>query len=211
MNVKINIYTSCYSKMLSRHKNFNDLYIRVSRSLFYPKKGVDNKSIMSLIDVNCGEFLGMYENTLEEYENRIRTEDYKEVLKDFTEVFSARNLLEDMTDADQKEVEKEKKKLEAKIKKLTQEEFLKQYKELSEEEKETWYSFGLTEKTDIKNWKPCLTFNFFILCFEDLESKYTEKDEKKNPDCKAGTFKTCHRTVLAKVLNERFNLGITEW
>lgn len=209
IDIAVHIYTSCYSRMLARHKKLNDIYIRVSKSLFYPKKGVDNRSIMSLIDMNYGEFLGMYENTLEEYEKRIRTEDYKEVLKDFSEVFSKNFLLEDMTDEEQNDIEKEKRKIEEKLKKINVDNF--DYDKLSEEEKEDFYNFGFTEKTDIKKWKPCLTFNFFILCFEDLKSKYTEKDERKNPDCKAGSFKTCHRTILAKVLNERFNLGITEW
>nr|DAE33864.1 MAG TPA: hypothetical protein [Caudoviricetes sp.] len=213
MNIKINVYTSCYSKMLGRHKNPNDIYIQISRSLFYPKKGVDDKSIMSMIDLNYGENLGMFETSLEEYEKAIRGEEYKDILKEFSEVFTEKFLIADMTEGEQEEIEQERKAIEKVLQETTQEEFLKDYKNATLEDKETLYSFGFTEKTleNVKEWKPCLTFNFFILCFEDLETKYTEKDEKKYANVKAGDFKACHRTNLAKVLNERYKLNITEY
>ena len=49
-------------------------------------------------------------------------------------------------------------------------------------------------------------FNIFLLCYENLESKYTKQDEEKAikkgcTDIKAGKLKTCHRTVLAKIFN----------
>mgnify|MGYP004528916059 FL=1 len=213
MKIHINVYTSCYSKMLKRHKNPNDLYIQVSRSLFYPKKGVDGKSIMSMIDVNYGDILGMYDSSLDEYERTIRGEEYEDVLREFAEMFTEKHLLADMTDEDLREIEQGRKELEKVLQETTHEEILKGYKDLTLEDRENLYFYGLTEKTleNVKEWKPCPTFNFFILCFEDLETKYTEKDEKKYADVKAGDFKVCHRTNLAKVLNERYGLSITEW
>ena len=214
--MKINVYTSCYSKMLARHKNPNDIYIQVSRSLFFPKKGVDNKSIMSMIDMNFGENLGMYEASLEEYEQRIKGEEYFVVLKELAEVFTEEFLLAGITEEELAETEKDIKALEkekTELLKKKHEERLEEWKRLTLEEKETLSLFGFTEETlrNVADWKPCLTYNFYLLCFEDLDTTYTEKDEKKNPDCKAGTFKTCHRTVLAKVLNHRFRLDISEW
>lgn len=213
--MKINIYTSCYSKMLNRHKYGTDYYMRVSKGLFLPKKGVDNKSIMSMIDLNYSD-LGMFEATLPEYENRIRGEEYNDILSEIANTMSEKFLSADMKDEDLKEIEAEIKELEKakeEVEKLSIADRLKEWEKFSDEEKEGLYAYGLSEKTleNIEDWKPELTYNFFILCFEDLEAKYTEKDEAKNPDCKAGTFKTCHRTVLAKILNERFNLNITEW
>lgn len=216
MEIKTNIYTSCYSKMLTRHKNPNDIYIQVSRSLFLPKKGIDNKSMMSMIDLSYGKNLGMYESTLEEYESRIRGEEYKEILEELAQTFSSEFLLADMTEEEIRESEEARKELEKikeKAKNQPQEQIEKFFSELTQEEKENYYLYGLTEETlkNISTWNPQLTFNFFILCFEDLNTKYTEKDEKKNSDCVAGTFKTCHRTILAKILNEKFNLNVTEW
>ena len=216
MEIKINVYTSFYSKILKRHKNPNDIYIQVSRSLFYPKKGVDNKSMMSMIDLNYGQELGMYDNSLKEYEDRIREDEYKEILEEFAQTFSSEFLLADMTEEEIKESEEAIRQLEEikeKAKNQPQEQIEKFFSELTQEEKENYYMYGLTEEKikNISSWQPALTFNFFILCFEDLNTKYTEKDEKKNSDCVAGTFKTCHRTILAKILNEKFNLNVTEW
>lgn len=216
MEIKANIYTSCYSKMLARHKNQNDMYIQVSRSLFYPKKGIDGKSIMSMIDLNVGQNLGMYDANLEEYEQRIRGEEYKDILTDLASIFSKDFLLEDMTDKELKEIEAEVKQIETDLKSPQSEikAEITNYNNWTQEEKESFYLYGLTEKNikNINDWEPRLTFNFFLLCFEDLDTKYTEKDEKKyNGQVKAGEFKTCHRTVLAKVLNKMFNLNITEW
>lgn len=220
MEMKANIYTSCYSKMLARHKNQNDIYIQVSRSLFYPKKGIDGKSIMSMIDLNVGQNLGMYDANFEEYEQRIRGEEYKDILTELAEILSEKMLLEDFTDKEIMQSEKEfddfLKDLESKDSETKKQ--ITDYENLTLEEKEDLSLVGITEKNikdlqkDLKNYKPCYTLNFFLLCFEDLDTKYTEKDEKKyNGQVKAGEFKTCHRTVLAKVLNERFNLNITEW
>ncbi|MCM1234184.1 MAG: hypothetical protein NC489_29115 [Ruminococcus flavefaciens] len=213
MEIKINVFTSCYSKMLARHKNPNDFYIQISRSLFYPKKGIDCKSIMSMIDVNYGENLGMYDKTLDDYEARIRGEEYNDILKEFSEMFTEKFLLADMADDEIAEIEQETKAMQEEVKKISTEDFLKDFENATLEDKESMYMFGFTENTlkDFAHWNPCYTFNFFILCFEDLETRYTEKDEKKASDIKAGDFKTCHRTRLAKVLNERFNLNITEW
>ncbi len=60
-------------------------------------------------------------------------------------------------------------------------------------------------------WKIAVCLDYYLLCFEDLDTKYTVKDEQKYPDCKAGTYKKCHRTVLAKVLNKKYGLNIKEW
>lgn len=213
--MKINVYTSCYSKMLARHKNPNDIYIQISRSLFLPRKGVDNKSMASMIDINYGQDLGMYENTLQEYAQRIKGNEYNDILQELTEIFTEKFLLADMTEKEQADIGQDIKELETELNKSQSElnTMLANYESLPAEQKESLYFYGLTEKNikDFASWKPCLTYNFFILCFEDLETKYTEKDEKKNPDCKAGTFKTCHRTALAEILNERYNLNITEW
>lgn len=53
--------------------------------------------------------------------------------------------------------------------------------------------------------------DIFFLCIENLNSKYTAKDELRNPNCKKGTFKKCHRTIFAKVMKEKYNLNITEY
>lgn len=214
MKIKVNVYTSCYSKMLNRHKNQNDFYIQVSRSLFYSKKTIDGKSIMSMIDLNYGGSLGMYEQTLQEYEERIRSKDFEKGLQDLAEIFTPDFILKEMTEEDEKEIETTLKEIETDLKSPQSEikANIANYNNWTQEEKEDLYMFGFTEKKikNINDWKPCVTFNFFLLCFEDLDTKYTEKDEKKWADCKTDTFKTCHRTILAKVLNERYNLGITE-
>lgn len=201
--------------MLKRHKYNNDYYIRVSKGLFFPRKGIDGKSIMQMIDLDYSD-LGMYEATLSEYEERIRGEEYNDILFEIAKTFSENYLSEDLKDDDLKEINEEieaLKKAKEEVIKLSVADRLKEWEKFSDEEKEGLYAYGLTEKIleNIEEWQPELTYNFFILCFEDLNTKYTEKDEKKNPDCKAGTFKTCHRTIIAKILNERFNLNITEW
>ena len=59
-------------------------------------------------------------------------------------------------------------------------------------------------------------FNIFLLCYENLDSTYTKKDEENAikrgcTDIKAGEKKTCHRTILAKILNEDYGFDIKEW
>lgn len=216
MKTKINIYTSFYSKMLNRHKFQNDFYVQISRSLFYPKKGIDGKSIMSMIDLNFGQSLGMYEQTLQEYEERIRSKDNEKDLQDLVEIFTPEYLFGDISKEEELEIEnviKELQEEKEKFLKNSYEQNLNNWKNQSNNIKEKFYYFGFTESyfSCLKNWNPLPTFNFFLLCFEDLKTKYTEKDEQKWIDCKAGTFKTCHRTVLAKVLNEYYNLCIAEW
>ena len=171
---------------------------------------------MSMIDLNYGETLGMYETSLGEYEQTIRGEEFKDILKELAEVFTEKFLLDDMTEQEQEEYQGLLKEFEKDLQDYENselKEIIENWQGATLEDKEALYLFGLTEKDfkKIKDWQPCLTFNFFILCFEDLETKYTEKDEKKYSNVKEGEFKTCHRTNLAKVLNERFALNITEW
>ena len=59
-------------------------------------------------------------------------------------------------------------------------------------------------------------FNIFLLCFENLEKKYTKQDEVKAiekgcTDIKAGEFKKCHRTILAEILNRDYGFNIQEY
>ena len=59
-------------------------------------------------------------------------------------------------------------------------------------------------------------FNIFLLCYENLESRYTKQDEEKNlkkgvTDIHAGEFKKCHRTILAEILNRDFGFNIKEY
>ena len=74
------------------------------------------------------------------------------------------------------------------------------------------------EESQLKSFYDCLNLaedlNIFLLCFENLDDVYTKADERKFPDdpyIKAGKKKVCHRTLLAEVLNEKFNLNITEY
>jgi len=213
MELKKHIYTSCYSKMLERHKYPNDIYIQISRTLFYPKKTTDGKSIMSLIDLNYGQSLGMFDNSLDEYESTIRGEEFKETLDSLAEVFTDKFLLADMTDREISEMEQGIEEAKKGLQSTSQEAFLKEYEKASAEDKENLYFMGFSENDlkDIKSWKPCVTYNFFLLCFEDLDQKWTERDEKRFANVKAGKPKFCHRTRLARVLNELYGLNITEY
>lgn len=52
----------------------------------------------------------------------------------------------------------------------------------------------------------------FLLCFENMDEKYTRQDEiRYQGQVKAGENKRCHRTILAKTLNEKYGLGIKEF
>ena len=218
MKVHTKIYTSCYSKMLKRHKvEGRDFYIQVSRTLFYPMKGIDGKSIMEMIDLNCGPTFGMY-SSLEQYEEEIKGEEYKEYLDELYDVLIGKTFCKEFSDKfvdgckkTVEQMEQLKKRLErlsiADRKKVYENEFSTQ------EDRDNLACFNFREEylSCIEKWKPVLTFNFYLLCFEDLESKYTARDEKKFKDCKAGAFKRCHRTLLAKVLNERYGLSISEY
>ncbi len=73
------------------------------------------------------------------------------------------------------------------------------------------FNFSERDLEHIEDWKVAVCLDYYLLCFEDLDSKYTVKDEKKYSDCKAGTFKRCHRTILVKVLKEKYGLKINEW
>lgn len=48
------IFTSCYKKMLKRHKADNDIYIKVSRGLYYPFRNIDGILMKDLIDSDWG-------------------------------------------------------------------------------------------------------------------------------------------------------------
>lgn len=67
---------------------------------------------------------------------------------------------------------------------------------------ENWELEGATEETEV---------NIFLLCFENLKSKWTKKDEEKFYNVKAGEYKFCHRTVLAEILNRKYGFNITEY
>lgn len=73
-------------------------------------------------------------------------------------------------------------------------------------------------KKQIKDFYSWLNENpgktYFLLCFEDLNDKYTKTDELKYPYdsfVKAGNNKLCHRTILAEMLNEYYKLNIKEY
>lgn len=58
--------------------------------------------------------------------------------------------------------------------------------------------------------------NVFLLCYENLNAKYTEKDEEKAlkkgcTDIKKGELKKCHRTILAKILKKKYNIDVQEF
>lgn len=140
----LKIYTSCYKKMLKRSKQENDIYIKVSRGLYYPFQNVDGIYMKDLIDTDWGIAFAPYSD-LDHYK-----------------------------------------------------------KDLVEEQLQQFY-----ECLDFED-----DYNIFLLCFENLDDVYTKADEKKypnNPYIKAGKKKVCHRTLLAEVLNERYNLNITEY
>lgn len=67
---------------------------------------------------------------------------------------------------------------------------------------ENWELEGATEETEV---------NIFLLCFENLKSKWTKKDEEKFYNVKANEYKFCHRTVLAEILNKKYGFNITEY
>lgn len=58
---------------------------------------------------------------------------------------------------------------------------------------------------------PDADINVFLLCFENLKSKWTKKDEEKYYNVKAGEYKFCHRTVLAEILNRKYGFNIKEY
>lgn len=216
MEIKTSIYTSCYSKMLKRHKiEGMDYYIKVSRSLFYPKIGTDGVSIMQQIDYDFGNDLGMYSSSLEEYEKEIKKDEYIDSLNKLVHILKGLDFKDLLTDEDYIDFQEEiKERLEWKerLLKLPEEKQKKEYDKLTEEEKDDLLLLGLSSIENLKTWKPVIHFNFFILCFEDLNTTYTKKDELKyNGQVKAGELKKCHRTILANLLNERFNLNIKEW
>jgi len=55
------------------------------------------------------------------------------------------------------------------------------------------------------------SINFFLLCFENLNAKYTKKDEEKHSGVVAGEYKQCHRTLLAEILKEEFGVESSEY
>nr|DAE33881.1 MAG TPA: hypothetical protein [Caudoviricetes sp.] len=218
MKVHTNIYTSCYSKMLKRHKvEGRDVYVQVSRTLFYPMKGIDGKSIMEMIDLNYGPIFGMY-SSLEQYEEEIKGEEYKEYLDELYNILIGKTFYDEFSDKfiegcikTAEEMEQLKKRLE----KLSIADRMKVYENEfpTQDDRDNLACFNFRKEylSRIEKWKPVLTFNFYLLCFEDLQTKYTARDERRFNDCKAGDFKRCHRTLLAKVLNERYGLSISEY
>lgn len=68
-------------------------------------------------------------------------------------------------------------------------------------------------KKDMYNKFNIVDFNVFLLCHENINRKYTKKDVEKSwcTDIKEGDYKICHRIVLAELLNNKYNLGITEY
>ena len=53
--------------------------------------------------------------------------------------------------------------------------------------------------------------NIFLLCFENLNAKYTKADEARYDDVRAGEYKKCHRTLLAEILEEEFGVTSSEY
>lgn len=87
-------------------------------------------------------------------------------------------------------------------------------KDLQEGDLDYFYSeflAGLQKIEDENN----VEIRLFLLCFEDIfNDVYTKKDKEKypnDPHCIVGAKKLCHRTLLAKVLNEKYHLNITEY
>ncbi len=149
--MKVNVYTSYYAKMAKRKKNFNDVYIQISRSCYCPMKDLDGIPIQNQIDYAFLD-LGNY-STLADYEKNL-PESAVETLVDFLQP-------------------------------------------------ENWQFSEDDPETD--------EVNVFLLCFENLKAKWTKKDEEKYFDVKAGDFKKCHRTILAGILNKKFNLDVKEY
>lgn len=219
MKVVTHIYTSCYSKMLKRHKIENrDFYIQVSRSLFYPRNNIDGKPLMDLIDLNYGPTFGMYASSLKEYEQEIRGKEYKEYLDELAEWLTGKTVSDAFESEDiagYEEVIKELEEWKKELIPLSVEDRIQEYENEypTQEDKDSLACFNFSESDleHIEDWKIAVCLDYYFLCFEDLDSKYTAKDEEKYPDCKAGTFKKCHRTILAKVLKEMYGLKIDEW
>lgn len=204
--MKINWYTSYYQKMSTRAKQDNDFYIQVSRSIVCYAKDKNGNFISQIIDTpELGELVGNYSDSLEDYYKQL--DDYKDDIKEFFN-----EILKGIND-NEKEVfnELDKTFIEGYGKKfleLTDEEytkFIQEDEELTDDEKNE-----IKTKEDFINKYLCM--NIFLLCHENLESKYTKKDEEKyNGEVKAGEYKQCHRRVLAKWLKDNLNLDVKEW
>jgi len=56
------------------------------------------------------------------------------------------------------------------------------------------------------------TVNFFLLCHENLESKYTEQSrEVEQGIVCAGEYQMCHRRILANFVQDKFGIFIPEY
>ena len=75
LDKRIKIYTSYYSKMCSRLKDDNDIYIQISNSLFCPKISKSGLSIEQEIDFNWGAYLGALNYTFTQYYNEVLSRD----------------------------------------------------------------------------------------------------------------------------------------
>lgn len=141
------VYTSCYKKIMKRHKAENDVYVKISKKSPYfsrKNKNFDGILMFNLIDADFGHEFGS-RTTLEYYKQNLELEDL-----------------------------------------------------------EKFYNW--LDKSSDKN--------YFLLCFEELDTFYTKKDERRNFDVKyikAGENKKCHRTYLAEKLNEVYHLDIVEY
>lgn len=151
--MKVNVFTSYFAKMAKREKQWNDVYVQVSRTVYCPLKALSGKTVQEEIDYEFSEELGNY-GPLEEYEADLPVD-----------------AMDNLVD------------------------FLKP---------ENWQPDEANKDKEAKE------VNIFLLCFENLESKYTKKDVEKY-GVKEGEYKKCHRTIIAKILLDQYGIKSCEY
>lgn len=151
--MKVNVFTSYFAKMAKREKQWNDVYVQVSRTVYCPLKALSGKTVQEEIDYEFSEELGNY-GPLEEYEADLPVD-----------------AMDNLVD------------------------FLKP---------ENWQPDEANKNKEAKE------VNIFLLCFENLESKYTKKDVEKY-GVKEGDYKKCHRTIIAKTLLDQYGIKACEY
>lgn len=194
--MKINWYTSYYQKMSTRAKTDFDVYVQVSRSVVCYAKDKNGKAISKLINIDLGELLGNTAWSLKGYYRGLKFKK-REILNFIAYIKtefekSCKAINEGLINEYGKSFNE-----------LTYEEALKaiqKTQQLTEEEAKNVY------KTKDDMWD----LNVFLLCHENLESRYTKKDEENFKGLK-GDYKVCHRRVLAQWLEKHAGLHIPEW
>ena len=182
------IYTSYYSKLAGEYK-VDDIYIQVSRTIFCPKKNLDGIRIAELIDYNIGDKLGNYSDNLKDYYNSLDNELIISLLDNIVSLPEERKKQLILSYGQAETVEKSIENLNLELAKGNKD-IIELWESLQEE----------TEKPKI-----------LLLCFENLEKKYTDADNKKYKNCKSGEYKKCHRRILAQKIKELYNISIPEY